>query len=348
MTFAETGLPNGSSWSVLFDGTRHAAATPSIPVLVPNGTYPFTVASDGYLPSPASGSITVDGTNRSLSVSFTPVTYPVTFVEAGLTTGTEWSVTAGGVAYASTAAAIGFSEPNGTYGYRLGIVEGWTTPSFTGTINVSGAAVSDTVAWSRVNYTITFVASGLPPGTNWWVDFDGVTESAGFDFVFGGIANGTYGFTTGTAADFAPSPGSGTVFVDGANETRVVDFGPVYRVEFAAGGLPGGRVWSVTLAGTTRSSTAASINFTEPNGTFGFAVGSVGGYTAAPQNGTVQVNGDPILESVEFEPRASSQTVLGLPPIVGNAALGGILAVVALAEGAAILRRRRSRLAPPS
>ena len=52
----------------------------------------------------------------------------------------------------------------------------------------------------------------------------------------------------------------------------------VYWVVFNESGLPSGTIWSVTLNGTTRSSTG-NISFTVPNGTYSYSIGSVSRYS---------------------------------------------------------------------
>lgn len=70
VTFYQTGLPEGINWSVTFNGTTNTSV-PSISFSVPNGTYSYSVASKpGYNDTPPSGSVTVNGHNVSLQVTF--------------------------------------------------------------------------------------------------------------------------------------------------------------------------------------------------------------------------------------------------------------------------------------
>lgn len=66
--------------------------------------------------------------------------------------------------------------------------------------------------------------------------------------------------------------------------------GPSYDVTFSENGLPADTSWSVTLGGSTQSSTS-SIVFSEKNGTYAFSVGPVSGYAPSPATGNVTVNG---------------------------------------------------------
>lgn len=73
---------------------------------------------------------------------------------------------------------------------------------------------------------------------------------------------------------------------------------PTYTVTFAESGLPNGSIWSVTLAGSTTSSTNPTIAFDKSNGTFAFQVSTPAGYTAAPALGSMTVNGSARLRPI--------------------------------------------------
>lgn len=81
ITFTESGLPIGLSWSVTFDGSTHtASAGSSITFSYPDNSYSFSVSSVydqsigfGYLPSPASGTVTVNNGNVNVQISYSGV-----------------------------------------------------------------------------------------------------------------------------------------------------------------------------------------------------------------------------------------------------------------------------------
>ncbi len=80
VTFTESGLASGTSWSVTLSGKTQSSTTGTITFTEVNGTYSYTVANvSGYTVSPLSGSVTVNGTNASVSVTFkSTTTTPVT------------------------------------------------------------------------------------------------------------------------------------------------------------------------------------------------------------------------------------------------------------------------------
>jgi len=67
---AETGLPVGTPWSVSLGPSTRNLSTPSTDWMMPNGTYPFAVNSSGFDATPTYGSITIDGKNTTLNVTF--------------------------------------------------------------------------------------------------------------------------------------------------------------------------------------------------------------------------------------------------------------------------------------
>lgn len=73
-----------------------------------------------------------------------------------------------------------------------------------------------------------------------------------------------------------------------------------YIVTFSESGLPTGTSWSISLNGTSQSSTTSSISFQEPNGTYSFTVGSIAGYSASPPLGSLTVTGSSVNETIIF------------------------------------------------
>ena len=75
VTFTESGLASGTSWSVTLSGKTQSSTTGTITFTEVNGTYSYTVANvSGYTVSPLSGSVKVNGTNASVSVTFKSTT----------------------------------------------------------------------------------------------------------------------------------------------------------------------------------------------------------------------------------------------------------------------------------
>ena len=315
MTFTESGLPAGTAWSVTMSGSTNSSTTASIGFTEPNGTYSFTVGSvAGYTASPSSGTVTVNGAAAGVTITFTQVTYSVTFTESGLPSGTSWSVTMNGSTLSSTSTTITFTEPNGTYAFTVGAVAGYSSVPSSGSITVSGATQTQSIAFSPTKapmYAVTFTESGLPSGTSWSVTLNGVTMSSTTATITFTEPNGTYAFTVGSVAGYTASPPSGSILVNGGPVSQAITFAPssraTYSVTFTERGLPSGTSWSVTFNGTTQPSTTTSIVFSNYlNGTYTYIVGAVAGYNVAPASGSVTISGASKTVSITFTPSTAA------------------------------------------
>ena len=75
LTFSETGLTAGTTWSVVLNGVTETGTGTTIVFTEVNGTYGYTIGTvSGYnAPTPASGSIDLAGSGRTVAVTFTAV-----------------------------------------------------------------------------------------------------------------------------------------------------------------------------------------------------------------------------------------------------------------------------------
>jgi hypothetical protein len=161
-------------------------------------------------------------------------TYPVTFTETGLPAGTTWSTVLGGVQLTTTANAITFHEPNGSFGYAVGAVTGYTPNPSSGSVVVDGAAVDRTVTFSSnatspptTRYAVTFSQTGLPAGTSWNVTLNGTLQVSQLQSVTFSEPNGSYRFIVGPARGYTIVPASGTVEVTGSTVSEAIDYTPI-------------------------------------------------------------------------------------------------------------------------
>jgi YVTN family beta-propeller protein len=356
-TYTQSGLPTGTNWSVTINSQTLSSTTSRITFNEANGTYTFTVgAVSGYTASPSSGSVTVNGANKTISITFTPstaATYAVTFSESGLPSGTSWSVSLNGTTKSGTGSIV-FTEPNGAYSFSVGAVPGYTPSPSSGTITASGADVSQAITFTALppgQYSLIFSTTSLPAGVNWSVTVGTTTHTSTGSTISFAEVNGTYSYTVGAVKGYAAAPSSGNVTINGAPKTVSITFlRPStianYAVTFTETGLPAGTSWSATLNGSTKSSTTATITFQEPNGSYTFSVGSVSGYTVGPSPGTIKVNGAAVSQPITFTSSSSqgkgNQTTgfLGLPGYDGYLVVGIIVAAVAAGSLILLLRKR--------
>jgi YVTN family beta-propeller protein len=243
----------------------------------------------------------LQGTISIVSMGPQPNTYPVSFSESGLPTGTAWSVALNGTLYHSTGTVITFTEPNGTYPWVLGSVAGYHANNYSGKVTVNGTATSVIISWMLVTYAVTFNESHLPFGTEWWINVTGgpstpsTTTSLSFN-----ESNGTHTYSVATVnKDYSAQGGS--FAVSGVALSRNVTFALVkYAVTFTESGMAPGTAWSVTLNGSTNTSTTTTVGFTEINGTYNYAIGAPSGYRVTPSSGTASVVGKIVKVSVTF------------------------------------------------
>ncbi len=71
LTFVESGLPSGSTWSLFLNGISQSSSSSYITVYVKPGTYSYSVPSaEGYSASPSSGSVIVGQGGAQVSLKF--------------------------------------------------------------------------------------------------------------------------------------------------------------------------------------------------------------------------------------------------------------------------------------
>ncbi len=314
--FIEYGLPVGEMWYVSLNNQSLYSNNTTIAFEEVNGTFQFAVGRiPGFESSPESGEITVNGSDVSQAVTFTHAAarnYSVTFAEYGLGKGMTWGVTLNGSEKVTNGTSIIFQEKNGSYEFSVNSIQGYVASPSSGTIEVNGANVSESVTFSYYAkiYTITFKENGLPSGELWYVN---VTSPSGVTSENGGIVsslyfpvtNGTYNFTIGNVSGYKASPSSGELVVKGSNITENIFFTPttfqMFSITFSESGLLSGTLWSVTINGTEEYSKNSTITFREPNGTYPFTVSPVSGYSVSPSSGSINVKGAAVSENISFQ-----------------------------------------------
>jgi len=233
VTFIETGLPSNTLWYVTISNAYTDGGTygSSLPFNLPNGTYSYSVSGpSGYEPSPSSGTITVNGGDVNVSVIFaqgSPGQYTVTFMETGLPSGTYWEMSLGGTEKASNSSSIQFTEQNGTYDYSFQSpidVNGlnYTTSPDSGSVTVSGQSKTIDITYGAVSttktsgseYEVTFLESGLPTGSEWYVNLNGIVGSSFNNTIVFYVPAGNYSYVLSGPNGYIPAVTMGSVSVD--------------------------------------------------------------------------------------------------------------------------------------
>ena len=294
LTFVETGLPNGTNWSVKIAGKAVSSTSPNVTFVKPNGTYAYTIGGVPGYTTTWSGSTSVDGANASVSVSFSQVDYQLTYRETGLSPGTSWGVNISGLVRTSSTTTVAFSEPNGTYAYTFSAVPLYIAPA-SGNATVDGSDTTVVAAFTPL-YSVDFDETGLPVATLWSVNLSGEIERSVSTSIAFLRPNGTYPYSIGPVAGYTTGA-RGSALVQGGDVALNVAFAKTYSLTFRETGLIGGTNWTVTVGGVSNSSTTSSIVFQEKNGTYPYSITPVRRYVAT-WSGSVTVQGNASTVSV--------------------------------------------------
>ena len=170
MTFSETNLPSGYTWSVVIDGYTYTADTPTITVFADNGIYSYSIPSFVWFsPSPDSGTVVIDNQNAGVGIFFTQY-FTVSFVETGYTG--KWSLTYNSNTYSSTTNTIIIKVPegvnivfiNGANGYYINPIS-WENSVYSNqTVSVvfTLAPPNPALIFNSWDALIVLLAIGLP------------------------------------------------------------------------------------------------------------------------------------------------------------------------------------------
>jgi YVTN family beta-propeller protein len=308
----EMYVPNYASGNV----SVVSGSTNSVVASIPVGLGPYSPAfdpanGDVYVPNSLTNNVSVIQGNAVL-----PVDYDVDFREVGLPDGTTWMVNMSGISSKSTGGSIEIDVPNGTYAFTISPYPGYSVSPASGAVTVSGASLNLSILFTAAPlaiYPVTFMQSGLPPGTGWTVTLSGIvriSESSTLTFF---EMNGTYNFTLGTVLGHFSNVSSGRLLVDGGPLSRAIGYTSAaerqFGVIFGETGLPTGTDWFVTMylgasSGIQEVSGAGSnkteISFAESNGSYSYSIRSAAGYGPNPSNGTLSIHGAELSTAVSF------------------------------------------------
>ncbi len=302
--FSETGLPSGTSWSVTLNGAMETSTSSTITFNEPNGTYGYTVStpisggSGVRYVTVSSGSVTVNGNNAAVPVSYTTQYYLSTYSSPS-TGGTTTPLS--GWYNASSTVTIS-ATPDSGYAFLSWTGSGsgnYTGKSSSHAITMD-SPITETAYFGKL-YSVVFTESGLPSGTEWWVNLtNGQSFNSTATTITFNEVNGTYSYSVATI-NKSWSSGGGSFTVNGSSLSQSVTFTEVtYHVTLTESGLPSGTSWSVTLNGKTSSYSTASAVFALQNGTYTFEIGNVSGYSVSQSSLTVAVNAAGVSKVVSF------------------------------------------------
>lgn len=184
VTFYAPGLGFGTVWSVDFNGTAYSTSTPWLNVTTRPGTFPWSPGaavaangSAGFTPVAVGPTLSVV-VGQTVNLSYTPA-YRVDVI-AGLGGfasgfGSHW--------FAAGSAASFNATPGGadSFGGWTGTGAGsYTGPNLTASLTVGGP-ITETASFFPLpasRFNVTFDEAGIPSGSWWTVDLNGVGYSS--------------------------------------------------------------------------------------------------------------------------------------------------------------------------
>jgi hypothetical protein len=327
VTFSEYGLPSGTYWYVYFGYEYQYSYGSTIFVYEPNGSYTFYAYSiDGFAPNVTSGPVDIAGAGASVAITFAnseEPTYTVTFSESGLpSSDSNWSVNLDDYSEWASGSSIQFTEPNGSFPFTAQSNGSYPATPPTGEINVTGSSVDQTIDFRApaTSFSVTFVESGLPSGSRWYVNITGQSGlAASVDGTSGttlvtDLPNDAYTYTAVTSAPRWSTSSPGHFTVTGAAVQVDLPFtapSSTYLVTFTESGLTPGAVWYINTSGesglstTVTSAGGTQLTISLPSGNYTYTA-ATGWRNFTTNGGKFTVSGAPQSVSVTFTPVASS------------------------------------------
>ena len=279
VNFTETGLPSGTWYVNLSNGDQGTAiGNSSITFSLPNGSYSYNISTSNkmYHPLSNSGIIAMNG-NTHVSIQFVQTTYSAKFTESGLPYGTTWYVnlTNGTKSGPITGSTYSFSLMNGSYSYTVATSNKAYSPGpSSGSFTVNGTSLSNFIAFSPVNYTVTFTETGLPSGLIWYVNGSGLSAHDSSQSVISfNLTNGTYSFVATNLTSYYTTTMHFSVVVDGKNISDVVDY---YHWAYITGTISPTNANLVINGKSFSLTSSGSFNISVPNGTYHVVISSLG------------------------------------------------------------------------
>jgi len=195
--------------------------------------------------------------------------------------------------------------------------------------------------------SISFVETGLMPGTAWSVTLNNMSLSSNTSLVPFTGADGPYQYAVHSIRNYTVSPRLGSFSVNGTNLTVDITFVPVtFSATFNETGLPNGTTWSISLNGSTHAGATASLLFALKNGTYNYSVTPPTGFSVVPKNGSVTIQGSNRSFSVVFNalPAKPTPTYFGLTATEWELIVP--IAVLIAAVAVFVLMRRKRQAKP--
>ena len=166
--FNESGLPYGTTWYVNLSNGQSFNSTyygydPYLYFYEPNGTYSWIASSS--ISNSSSGTFRISGNAAFQSVFFGNIHVPVTFVEIGLPSGSQWYVLIDGQQYSSSSHDMNVKLPVGNYTFSIPSVSGYMPFPSSGSFSTQNTASVSIGFESPASQKYGYVSSTIDPIT---------------------------------------------------------------------------------------------------------------------------------------------------------------------------------------
>jgi hypothetical protein len=171
VTFSETGLSNGTIWSVTINNNTRISTNATIVFNLNNGSFQYSIQPiPGFSILNYTGNFSVNGRPVLNPVNWTMVVYYLNISQSGLPAGKHWSVTIVGNTFNqmaltdslnATGSSVSFQVPNGSYNYTVRAPFGYTGSHMTGNIKINGHSTSILISIVPPNFVLIGIVGAI-------------------------------------------------------------------------------------------------------------------------------------------------------------------------------------------
>ena len=223
VTFKESNLPAGTTWSVTLNGNTESSSTSAISFSVANGTYNYSIGSVVGYHTVSTDNLTVDGASLLMPVTFLQNEYTLTVEETGLPAGDSWMLTFNGTQHVSVSDTISIQTVSGTYTVSAAGPSGYSV-SASPSVTVSNANTTFSLTFSAIpEYTLLVTETGLSSGSSWTFILNGHTYTTNLSALYVQVTAGTYTINATGPSGYTVTLKATSVTVTG-NTTLTVSF----------------------------------------------------------------------------------------------------------------------------
>ena len=148
----ETGLPQGTSWSIIVGNESYSSIQSTLVMYIPNGIYNYSIVQvPGYMSNLSNGIVAAVYKEEYLNISFSIYKYAIVIEETGLPDNYSWSVLIGNQNISVNANSTILYLSNGTYNFSVRS-PGFESQNVSYAVSVAGSNISLHVAFVLITH----------------------------------------------------------------------------------------------------------------------------------------------------------------------------------------------------